>query len=110
MIRDKFLVTVLAGSSLFIAEGAFAQWLNPTLDAQRWDNLRRHQQQQARQAADGNNQARPAAETSPPLTRAERKAAWTVYEAEYQRRVTRDGHASADRWFEERARAMKAGS
>lgn len=106
MAKYKVLMTVLTGLSLFIAAEASAQWLNPTLDAQRWDNLRKHQQRQAKQAADGKKQAPPATSTAPPLTRAERQAAWAIHEDEYKHRVVRDGYPSADRWFQGQARAM----
>ncbi|WP_336969795.1 hypothetical protein [Sphingobium aromaticiconvertens] len=107
MLKNKVLMTALAGSSLFLADAAHAQWLGPTLDAQRMDNLRKHQQRQRAKAAGQQNQAQPAERTARPLTRAERQAAWSIHKVHYQRRVIRDGQASADRWFEARARAMR---
>lgn len=108
MVKNKLTVAMIAGASLFIADAASAQWLNSTLDAQRADNLRKHQQRQAQKAAEKQKQPQPKATTPRPLTRAERKAAWSIHEAEYRRRAVRDGYASADRWFEERARAAIA--
>ncbi|WP_343521577.1 hypothetical protein [Sphingomonas sp.] len=80
-----------------------AQWLNPTLDAQRWDNLRKHQQRQRqrRRAQQKHRQG----QQSGRVTRAERQAAWSRNKAEYRRRMLRDGPASADRWLDGLVRA-----
>lgn len=107
MLKNKVLMAALAGSSLFLADASYAQWLNPTLDAQRMDNLRKHQQRQRAKAAAQQNQAQPAVQAARPLTRAERQAAWSIHKTEYQRRAVRDGYPSADRWFEGRARAIR---
>lgn len=40
---------------------------------------------------------------SPEVTRAERQSALQSNQAEYQRRLSRDGRANADRWLEQRA-------
>lgn len=107
MLKNKVMMAALAGSSLFLADAAHAQWLGPTLDAQRMDNLRKHQQRQRAKAAGQQTQAQPTERTARTLTRAERQAAWSIHKVHYQRRVVRDGQASADRWFEARARAMR---
>ncbi|HEY0622209.1 hypothetical protein [Sphingomonas sp.] len=75
---------------------AAAQWLNPTLDAQRWDNLRKHQQRQRQRAQQKHRQGQQSAR----VTLAERQAAWSRNKAEYRRRMLRDGPASADRWLD----------
>ena len=100
-------MAVSIGSSLVLADAAYAQWLNPTLDAQRWNNLRQHQQRQREKAAEPKRQAPPAARTVQPLTLAERQAAWSSNKAEYQRRLLRDGQVSADRWLDGIARANR---
>ena len=41
------------------------------------------------------------------LTIAERQAAWSQNKTEYRRRVAQDGQASADRWLDGQARAMR---
>ena len=46
MTTGKFLAIGAAVMLLTGPAPARAQWLNPTLDAQRWDNLRKHQQHQ----------------------------------------------------------------
>lgn len=73
-----------------------AQWLNPTLDAQRWDNLRKHQQRQRQRAQQKHKQG----QQSSRVTLAERQSAWSRNKAEYRRRMLRDGTASADRWLD----------
>lgn len=82
-----------------------AQWLGPTLDAQRWDNLRKHQQRQRQRAQQKRQADRPAGR----VTQAERQAAWSRNKAEYRRRMLRYGPASADRWLDSLVRQSRAG-
>lgn len=96
MTAAKFLAI---GAAVMLFAGsvpAQAQWLNPTLDAQRWDNLRKHQQRQRQRAQQKHRQGQPSAR----VTLAERQAAWSRNKAEYRRRMLRDGTASADRWLD----------
>lgn len=90
-------LAICAAALLFTGPApAQAQWLNPTLDAQRWDNLRKHQQRQRQRAQQKHKATRPAGRVS----QAERQAAWSRNKAEYRRRMLRDGPASADRWLD----------
>jgi hypothetical protein len=92
----KLLAVCAAGALLATPQPGLAQWLNPTLDAQRWDNLRKHQQRQRQRAQQKHRQGQPSAR----VTLAERQAAWSRNKAEYRRRMLRDGTASADRWLD----------
>jgi hypothetical protein len=78
---------------------ARAQWLNPHLDAQRWNNLRRHQQRnrQPPRAAPGARSAE---------AEALRRQRMQQLRPEYERRVARDGQAQADQWLARRAREL----
>lgn len=88
-----------------------AQWLNPSLDAQRWNNLRNHQQKIREDRL--KNQDRQSTETAAqaanrqPLTLAERQTAWSQNKAEYRKRLMSDGKASADRWLDQIAMANR---
>jgi hypothetical protein len=97
----KLLAACAAGALLATSQPAPAQWLNPALDAQRWDNLRKHQQRQRQRAQQKHKQG----QQSSRVTLAERQAAWSRNKAEYRRRMLRDGPASADRWLDGVARA-----
>jgi hypothetical protein len=72
MQRKLIVLALVAGASLFAADAAHAQYLDSFLDAQRWSNLREHQQEQRKKAEQqqGRNQA------TKPVTLAERQAAW----------------------------------
>lgn len=96
MTTGKLLATCAAVMLLAPAAPVAAQWLNPTLDAQRWNNLRQHQQRQRERA----RQKRKAAQPAGRVTQAERQAAWSRNKTEYRRRMLRDGPASADRWLD----------
>lgn len=106
-MKRKILLAALTGSSLLLSDAASAQWLDPTLDSQRWSNLRKHQQRQREKALQQQRQSRPGVESGKPLTLAERQAAWSRNKAEYRRRLLRDGQASADRWLDGIARANR---
>lgn len=96
MTTGRFLAASAAAMLLIPSAPVAAQWLNPTLDAQRWNNLRSHQQRQRERA----RQKRKAAQPAGRVTQAERQAAWSRNKAEYRRRMLRDGPASADRWLD----------
>lgn len=97
----EFLTAFLAGSALLLADAAYAQWLNPHLDSQRWSNLRKHQQRQRQKAIEKRSQMEAGTKgPARPLTLSERQAAWSRNKAEYRRRLQRDGQASADRWLD----------
>ncbi|WP_447761677.1 hypothetical protein [Sphingopyxis panaciterrae] len=66
--------------------------------------MRKHPQRQREKAQRQQRQDRPGAETTKPLTLAERPAAWSQNEAEYRRGQLRYGQASADRWLDSVAR------
>lgn len=104
-MKRHLLLAAVAGSSLFLVDTAQAQWLEPHLDAQRWANLRKHQQEQAKKAAEQRKHGR--AVDDKPVTLAERQAAWSQNKAEYRRRMLRDGQASADRWLDSLVRANR---
>ncbi|HKX89894.1 MAG TPA: hypothetical protein VJM13_11835 [Sphingopyxis sp.] len=104
-MKRHFIAAAIAGSSLFLVDTAFAQWLEPHLDSQRWSNLRKHQQEQAKKAAE--QRKRSGAVDTRPVTLAERQAAWSQNKAEYRRRLLRDGQASADRWLDGLVRASR---
>ncbi|HEY0595395.1 hypothetical protein [Sphingopyxis sp.] len=104
-MKRHLLLAALAGSSLCLADAALAQWLEPQLDAQRWANLRKHQQEQAKKAAE--QRKRGGSVDSKPVTLAERQAAWSRNKSEYRRRMLRDGQASADRWLDTIVRANR---
>lgn len=96
-MTGKFLVIGAAIMLLFAGPApAPAQWLQPHLDSQRWDNLRKHQQRQRQRAQQKHRQGQPSARVS----LAERQAAWSRNKSEYRRRMLRDGTASADRWLD----------
>lgn len=95
-MRGKLLAVGAAVMLLAPPAPAAAQWLNPTLDAQRWDNLRKHQQRQQQRARQKRKVGQPAGRVS----QAERQSAWSRNKAEYRRRMLRDGTASADRWLD----------
>jgi hypothetical protein len=76
----KLLMMTLAGSTLLLADASHAQ------------QQRQHQS---------------TATSERPLTVAERQAAWSSHKVEYRRRLARDGQASADRWLDSQARAMR---
>jgi hypothetical protein len=104
------LVALLVGSSaVLLPVMAQAQWLGPTLDAQRWSRLNKHQQEQRRKAQerrrDNGTAATSASVNSSPLNLAERQKAWNSNKAEYQKRLLRDGKSSADRWLDQVALA-----
>jgi len=88
-----------------------AQWLNPHLDAQRWNNLRKHQQKIREDRL--KNQDRQGTETTAdratdqPLTLAERQTAWSQNKVEYRKRLLSDGKVSADRWLDQIALANR---
>lgn len=97
-------LAISAAAMLFAAPAPVAaQWLGPTLDAQRWDNLRKHQQRQRAQ------QKRQAEHPAGRVTQAERQTAWSRNKAEYRRRMLRDGPASADRWLDRVVRQRRGG-
>lgn len=96
MTTGKFLAIGAAVMLLAPPAPVAGQWLNPTLDAQRWDNLRKHQQRQRQRAQQKHRQG----QQSSRVTLAERQAAWSRNRAEYRRRMLRDGTASADRWLD----------
>lgn len=100
----KFLATGAAGALFTVPAPAEAQWLNPHLDSQRWNNLRKHQQRQRQRAQQKHKHAQPADR----VTLAERQAAWSRNKAEYRRRMLRDGPASADRWLDSLVLARRA--
>ncbi|MBO9697970.1 MAG: hypothetical protein J7499_17390 [Sphingopyxis sp.] len=102
-MKRHFILAAMAGSSLFLVDTARAQWLEPQLDSQRWSNLRKHQQEQARRAAE--QRKRSGAVDTRPVTLAERQAAWSQNKAEYRRRMLRDGQVRADRWLDSLVRA-----
>jgi len=106
-MKRGFLMAIAAGSAIFLADAAQAQWLGPYLDAQRWSNLREHQQRQSAKANTRNQAKTPATRSSRPLTMAERQAAWSRNKAEYRQRMLRDGQASADRWLDSVALASR---
>lgn len=95
-MRGKFLAVGAAIMLLAPPAPVTAQWLNPTLDAQRWDNLRKHQQRQRQRAQQKRRATQPAGRVSV----VERQAAWSRNKTEYRRRMLRDGTASADRWLD----------
>jgi hypothetical protein len=95
-MRYATLATCAAVLLFAVPAPVEAQWLGPTLDAQRWDNLRKHQQRQRQRAQQKRRTARPTGR----VTQAERQAAWSRNKAEYRRRMLRDGPASADRWLD----------
>lgn len=97
-MKRPILFAAMAASSLLFVDIAAAQWLEPQLDSQRWANLRKHQQEQARKAAEQRKHGRP--DDAKPVTLAERQAAWSQNKSEYRRRMLRDGQASADRWLD----------
>ncbi|WP_447930007.1 hypothetical protein [Sphingopyxis fribergensis] len=105
-MNRHLLLAAIAGSSLFFADAASAQWLDPTLDSQRWANLRKHQQEQAKRAAE-QRKREGRADDARPVTLAERQGAWSQNKAEYRRRMLRDGPASADRWLDGIVRARR---
>jgi hypothetical protein len=105
-MKRHLLLATMAGSSLFFSDAASAQWLDPTLDSQRWANLRKHQQEQAKKAAEQRKRGG-RADDAKPVTLAERQAAWSQNKAEYRRRMLRDGPASADRWLDSIVRASR---
>lgn len=88
-MHKRIILTALTGSSLFVANAAYAQWANPTPGAQ-------HVLSSSAQFAAAGS-----------LTLAERQALWSGNKAEYRRRLARDGQASADRWLNEQARPDK---
>lgn len=96
MTTGKFLAVGAAVMLFASPVPAKAQWLNPTLDSQRWDNLRKHQQRQRQRAQQQHRQGQQSAR----VTLAERQSAWSRNKAEYRRRMLRDGTASADRWLD----------
>lgn len=104
-MKRHLLLAAMAGSSLFLVDVAQAQWLEPHLDSQRWANLRKHQQEQARKAAE--QRKRNGAVDTKPVTLAERQAAWSRNKTEYRKRMLRDGQASADRWLDSLVRANR---
>lgn len=106
-MKHKLLLAAMVGSSLLVADAAYAQWLDPALDSQRWSNLRKHQQRQREKAQQQQKQRRAGGESTKPLTLAERQAAWSQNKGEYRRRLLRDGQASADRWLDGVARANR---
>ncbi|MCW4460591.1 hypothetical protein OK349_02650 [Sphingomonas sp. BT-65] len=75
---------------------AQAQWLDSHLEAQRWNNLRKHQQRQRQRAQQKHRRG----QQSSRVTLAERQSAWSRNKAEYRRRMLRNGTASADRWLD----------
>jgi hypothetical protein len=82
---------------------AEAQWLNPHLEAKRYDNLRRHQQRQ-RERARARQKASGAAATGTPgaaVSVGERQAAWRANQSVYRQRLLRDGRQAADRWLDQ---------
>ena len=101
MQRKLIVLALVAGASLFAADAARAQYLDSFLDAQRWSNLREHQQEQQKKAQQQHNRA----PNAKPVTLAERQAAWSRNKSEDRRRVVRDGQASADRWLDTIVRA-----
>jgi hypothetical protein len=108
-----------------LAPGAAAgmDWLTPHLESQRFGNqLRRNQRARERTlqgrgqtqsgtggaaapVPQGGAQPPPAAPARGQPTMAQRQAAWSRHRAEYQRRLLRDGQASADRWLDGHIRA-----
>ncbi|HET6523931.1 hypothetical protein [Sphingopyxis sp.] len=104
-MKHPLLFATLAGSSLLFADVAAAQWLEPQLDSQRWANLRKHQQEQAKKAAEQRKRGRP--DDTKPVTLAERQAAWSRNKREYRQRLLRDGQTSADRWLDSIVRANR---
>lgn len=104
-MKRHLLLAAMAGSSLFLADVAQAQWLDPTLDSQRWANLRKHQQEQAKKAAE--QRKRGGGVDTKPVTLAERQAAWSRNKTEYRKRMLRDGQASADRWLDSIVRSNR---
>lgn len=82
---------------------AKAQWLNPHLEAKRYDNLRKHQQRQ-RERARARQKASGAAATGNPgaaVSMGERQTAWRANQREYRQRLLRDGQQAADRWLDQ---------
>ncbi len=107
-MKRQLLTASLAGMALCVTDVAYAQWLGPHLDAQRWNNVRKHQQKQRAQAAERHKaENRAATANARPLTLAERQTAWSRNKAEYRQRVARDGQASADRWLDSVALANR---
>ena len=71
MQRKLIVLALVAGASLFAADAARAQYLDSFLDAQRWSNLREHQQEQQKKAQQQHNRA----PNAKPVTLAERQDA-----------------------------------
>ncbi len=98
--------TATSVSVVAVPSPAAAQWLGPHLEAQRHDNLRRHQQRlhkkrlqerQAQQPRRGQQQRQQAA----PISMAQRQAAWSRHKAEYRRIMLQRGPGAADRWLDQ---------
>lgn len=107
-MKSAFVALLVGSSAVLFPISVQAQWLGPTLDAQRWSRLSKHQQEQRRKAQqrkeNGTIQSS-SSTTAPPLTLAERQRAWSSNKTEYQKRLLRDGKPSADRWLDQLALA-----
>jgi short subunit dehydrogenase-like uncharacterized protein len=99
--------TAASINGIALPSPAAAQWLGPHLDAQRYDNLRRHQQRQAerrRQERQGQQQQQQGQQQQQPttsFTMAQRQEAWSRHKAEYRRIMLQQGMAAADRWLDQ---------
>jgi len=102
-LKRVFPSLLLAGSSLFLTSPAQAQYLDSYLDAQRWGNLREHQQDQRSRTTEQQQRTSPDGTRS--VSASERQAAWSRNKAEYRQRLVRDGKSNADRWLDQMARA-----
>lgn len=95
-MTGKFLASCAAVMLFAGPAPVTAQWLNPHLESQRWNNLRKHQQRQRQRAQQKHRQG----QQSGRVSIAERQAAWSRNKTEYRRRMLRDGPVSADRWLD----------
>lgn len=123
-MRRSAMLRLLLGGLLVPGSARAMDYLTPHLESQRYGNQLRRQQrarERARQrrnasggAANGTGAAGAAGATGTPrqgqgnarpVSMAERQAAWSRHRPEYQRRLLRDGQASADRWLDKQVRA-----
>lgn len=91
----QFIAFTLAAATPAAEPAAPQDFLTPHLESQRYDNLRRHQQRQAKR-----NRERRATTPASSISMAERQSAWNANKSEYRKRMLRDGPASADRWLD----------
>lgn len=92
MVLAGLFLVFTALPEIGVAAALAQDWLTPNLEAQRYNNLRRHQQRL---------RARPAPRQSarPGMSPQRQAELRRQIEPEYWRRVRRDGKARADAWL-----------